>query len=129
MKRVPLLRHTPLVRHRALRAKPRPDTDKVTTETRAFVLHRDVLLMGGCVAAKYDPEHECRDQWGYPHRPDDLAKLTLDHVNEGYGRMGQRAPSDPSHLISSCFSAHLGGWTTRKDHRALIRWLLGGQAA
>ena len=111
----------------SLRRKPK--ADPVTEDTRREVLLRDLYLLGGCVAAKYDPDHSCRDQWGTPHRPDDLDKLTLDHVHQGYGMMGRRAPSDPAHLISACYSAHLGGWTTRKDNRALIRWILGSQVA
>lgn len=118
-----------LVRKVGLRRKPRPAADKVTPETRRTVLLRDLLLIGGCVQSRYDPEHVCRDAWGTPHAPDKLDRLTLDHVNEGYGRMGRRAPSDPDHLISACWSAHLGGWTTRKYNRELIRWILGGRAA
>jgi len=102
-----------------MRRKPR--RDPVTPEVRAAVLRRD----GQCVAAKYELGHACRDQWGTPHRPDDLDKLTLDHVHEGYGMLGKRAPSDMGHLISACWAAHLGGWTTTKQHRALIRVILG----
>lgn len=92
--------------------------DPVTTEVRAFVLARD----RGCVAEKLDRSHECRDQWGNPHRPGDLARLTLDHVKDA-PRLGKRAPSDPAHLVAMCWGANVLGWASahRPDERAYLR--------
>ena len=82
--------------------------DPVTPDVRARVLRRD----GGCVAATLDTMHVCRDRWGWPHHPARAELMTLDHVQEAYGRMGQRAPSDPRHLVTLCWHAHLDGWAT-----------------
>jgi hypothetical protein len=90
--------------------------DPVTSKTRETVLRRD----GGCVAAILNPRHVCRDQWGRLHGPHVLDAMTLDHVQEGYGRMGLRAPSDPAHLVTLCAGAHLlTGWAT--SHRPELR--------
>lgn len=89
--------------------KRRGHADPVTPEVRAAVLARD----GGCVASLLDPlGHVCRDAFGWPHHPARVEAMTLDHVQEGYGRMGQRAPSDTGHLVALCWNAHLGGWAT-----------------
>lgn len=89
--------------------------DPVTPAVHDAVIARDIRFAGGCVAAFLDPTHGCRSLWGDPQRPDVM--LTLDHVQEGYGRMGKRAPSDPSHLVSVCAYAHVGStWvTSHKD--------------
>jgi hypothetical protein len=98
--------------------------DPVTPETRETVLRRD----GSCVAWQLDPRHVCRDQWGRDHYPDSLWLMTLDHVQEGYGRMGVRAPSDPAHLVTLCWGAHLlTHWAT--SHRPALRDYLAGVAA
>ena len=90
--------------------------DPVGPELRELVLHRD----GGCVAAKFDRLHVCRNQWGMPHPPTLLAWMTLDHVQEGYGMMGKRAPSDAAHLVTLCWGAHVAtGWAT--SHRPILR--------
>lgn len=90
----------------------------VTPALREAILHRD----RGCVLFKLDPDHQCRDVWGTPHSPHDLGRLTLDHVQDGYGRMGRRAPSDAGHLVTLCAGSHLGGWATahRPDLRAYL---------
>lgn len=77
--------------------------DPVTTETHAAVLYRD----RECVLSKRDPEHVCRDQWGNRHEPDDLARLSLEHVKDEL-MAGRRAPSDPAHLVALCFGANVG---------------------
>jgi hypothetical protein len=100
-----------------LRAKRK--ADPVTPAVHAAVLVRDMRLAGGCVPAFLDPNHGCRDRWGNPHAPDRLDILTLDHVQEGYGRMGKRASSRPENLVSACYFAHLGGWNTA--NRPLLR--------
>lgn len=54
--------------------------------------------------------------------------MTLDHVQGGYGRMGKRAPSDPAHLVTLCWGAHLlTHWAT--SHRPALRDYLAGVAA
>lgn len=98
----------------------RKHKDPVTPELHDEVIARDVRIAGGCVAAFMDPTHGCRNRWGDPQRPD--AELTLDHVQDRYGRMGKRAPSDPQHLVSLCWYAHLGGWAT--SHKDPIRWYI-----
>lgn len=80
----------------------------MTPAIRAAVLERD----GRCIRSRMDSGHECRDIFGNPHDPRRLDLLQLDHIQEGYGRMGKRAPSDPAHLVTLCWSAHLGGWAT-----------------
>lgn len=97
--------------------------DPVTPDLRALVLARD----GGCVAAILDPGHLCRDRWGWPHLPARVELMTLDHVQEAYGRMGQRAPSDPAHLVTLCWSAHLGGWAT--SNRPALRAYIASKGA
>jgi hypothetical protein len=54
-----------------------------------------------CVQAKIDPSHECRTVFGKPHRADDLAMLTLEHVKDDL-MMGKRAPDDLDHLVALC---------------------------
>lgn len=93
----------------------RRKADPVTPALRELVLFRD----NQCIAAYLDPAHECRDQFGWPHSPARLDVLTLDHVQSEYGRMGKRAASDPSHLVSLCYHAHLNGWAT--SHRPALR--------
>jgi len=93
----------------------KPRRDPVTPELRQFVLARD----GACVRFKLDAGHGCRDTWSIPHAPNRLDLLQLDHVQDGYGRMGRRAKSDPAHLVSLCAAAHLGGWAT--SHRPELR--------
>lgn len=98
----------------------RAKKDPVTPELHDAVIARDLRLAGGCVARFLEPDgHYCYDQWGNPHRPDFPRHLTLDHVQDGGGRMGKRAPSDLAHLVSLCYFAHLGGWAT--SHRPLLR--------
>lgn len=53
-----------------------------------------------CVAPRLGATDPCRPP------------LTLDHVQDGYGRMGKRAPSDRAHLASVCWHHHLDGWST-----------------
>lgn len=77
--------------------------DPVTPAVRELVLRRD----GRCFVTRVDATHQCRDQWGVPHSPYDLDKLTLDHVKD-QPRMGVRAPSDPAHLVAMCWGANVG---------------------
>jgi hypothetical protein len=112
-----MLRRTPL---RRSRPKPwfRAEEDKVDADERAYVLARDVI----CIAARVDLSHECRDRFGMPHRSDDAARLTLDHVHE-HAQMGKRAASDRRHMVAACGWANNEGWCSA--HRAEERaWLL-----
>jgi hypothetical protein len=96
----------------------------VTPAIREAVLRRD----GQCVASILDPEHQCRGEWGNWHSPWQTDLMTLDRVQEGYGRMGVRAPSDPAHLVTLCWGAHLlTHWAT--SHRPALRGYLAGVAA
>lgn len=71
-------------------------------------LHREVVQRdGGCVAAILDRGHECRDAMGEPHAWSALDRMTVDHVQEGYGRLGRRAPSDRAHLVAMCHAGNL----------------------
>lgn len=95
--------------------------DPVTPALHEYIVERDTRYAGGCVAAYLDPSHGCRNEWGTPFPPESVP-LTLDHVQEGYGRMGKRAPSDKGHLVSLCYYAHLNGWAT--SNRDALRWYL-----
>ena len=83
------------------------------------VLNRDKR----CVALLVDPDAgPCREGgWTSPMRsPYDMDNLTLDHVQEGYGRMAKRAPSDKRHLVTLCRYHHLNSpWAT--SHRPGLR--------
>lgn len=97
-------------------------SDPVTTETRAAVMVRDRR----CFVTRVDPDHVCRDQWGYPHPSDDLGRLTLDHVHEhAGGTKGKRAPSDLRHLVLMCHGANVGvpSRAIRQAERAYLREL------
>lgn len=75
----------------------------MTPEVHAAVLKRD----GGCLMAKIEQGHVCRDRWGVPHAPDRLELLSLEHVKDD-SMMGRRAPSDMSHLVALCHGANVG---------------------
>jgi hypothetical protein len=95
----------------------RAHKDPVSADLRIEVIRRDIAFAGGCAAAFLDPDHACRNQYGDPQHPG--RDLTLDHVQDEYGRMGKRAPSRRENLVSLCYYAHLGGWAT--SHRPLLR--------
>ncbi len=107
------MRKTPLVPRSSLRrSAPRPwrraEDDKVGPEEAAHVLKRD----GGCIVPRVDPE-----AWPCSGR------ITLDHVQEDYGKMGDRAKSDRYHLVSVCEGHSEKGmragrqWNTSKEGR------------
>ena len=81
----------------------RPSADRVTPELVAALRARD----RGCVLARIDPEHGCRDAWGTPHASTDLDRLTVEHVKTE-PRMGKRAPSDLAHTLLLCAAANVG---------------------
>ena len=100
--------------------------DPVTPAMREAILRRD----GECLAHKLDPDHVCRDSWGNPHSPYDLNRLTLEHVHDGYGRMGLRAKSDARHLVALCGATNVGvpSKVMREAFRQYLR-LVNGEAA
>lgn len=94
--------------------------DKVTPEVHDAVLKRD----GACIVSKLDVNHVCRDQWGRMHSPNDLSKLTLDHVHDGGGVLGKRAPSDALHLVTICAKVNIDG-PSRTIRQAEREYLAG----
>jgi hypothetical protein len=97
------------VRRTPLRRSTRK-ADPVTPEVRLQVLDRDQ----GCVAVKLGEDPlTCR------------GRLTLDHVKD-QPRMGRRAESTPSRLVSVCEWHHLYGWATA--NRPALREYLRGVA-
>jgi hypothetical protein len=116
-----MLRRTPLKRSRP---KPwfRAEEDKVTADVRQHVLDRDRI----CFASRIDLSHQCRDRWGMPHRADDAAKLTMEHVLD-HATMGKRAPSDAKHLLALCGAANNLGWASahKDDEREYLRRVEG----
>jgi hypothetical protein len=78
--------------------------DPVTPELRIEVFERDRQCVAPIIDYFCDP---C------------AGRLTLDHVQSGYGRMGKRAPSDAAHLVTVCWHHHLDGWAT--SHRPDLR--------
>ena len=94
--------------------------DRVSPETALFVLRRDA----GCVAPRLGGSS--MDCWG---------RNRLEHVQEGGGRMGRRAPSDAAHLVTLCEGHCESGaragyvWCTDKVNRAAMREYLAGVTA
>jgi hypothetical protein len=89
-----------LRRYSPLRSKAQ--RDPVSSEARAAVLRRD----RECIAARLGFLHECRDAFGTPHAPNATGSLTVEHVKDGLA-MGQRAPSDPAHMVALCYSRNV----------------------
>lgn len=90
----------------------------MSTELHAAVLLRDRR----CVLSFLEPGHVCRDQWGLPHDSGDFGRLTLEHVHDGYGLMGRRAPSDMAHLVALCGAANVGV-PSKTQRQAMRRYL------
>lgn len=107
-----------------IKPKPRAEDDKVTPELVEYLARRD----GGCVAPLVDPRLDtlCTDKWGTVMARTDPRCWTIEHVHEGYGKMGDRAKSDPLHTVILC-SGHgvqswelshkddLRGWIAKKE--------------
>ena len=93
----PLRRSGPIKRH--------SKKDPVTPALRLAVLQRDGER---CLARRLDSLADYCD-----------GPVQLDHIQEGYGRMGKRAASTPGTLASVCRHHHLDGWAT--SHRPLLR--------
>lgn len=88
------MKRTPIRRHR-----PAP----VPYAERAAVYERDRI----CFLARIDSDHECRDQWGQPHAPDDWMKMTVDHVKPAL-MLGRRAPSTRDAMVMMCWAGNVG---------------------
>ena len=99
--------------------------DPVTPELRQAVLERDrgCVAPGLCVDSGIKAATSVvvfRTGKGQTYYADVCyGRLTLDHVQDGYGRMGKRAPSDMAHLVTLCEHHHLDGWAT--SHRPELR--------
>lgn len=94
--------------------KLRRHKDPVTPEIRRAVLERD----RGCLLARVDSTHICRDKWGREHAPTYTGLLTVEHVKD-QPMMGRRAPSDMAHLVAMCYAGNVG--VPSKKQRAAIR--------
>jgi hypothetical protein len=95
---------------------------RVSKALRWAVFIRD----GGCVLAKLEPGHECRDIWSQRHAANDFDRLTLEHVKSDL-RMGVRAENDEAHLVALC--GYANNRPPSKTQRALMREYLAGVAA
>lgn len=90
------MKRTPLRRHR-----PEP----VPYSERAAVYARD----GACFLYLMDLDHICRDQWGNPHGPRDLTRMTVDHVSPFPGGMkGQRPEHLRQYMVTMCWAGNVG---------------------
>jgi hypothetical protein len=81
---------------------------------------------GGCVLAKLEPGHVCKDVWNQVHAPNDFDRLTLEHVKSDL-RMGVRAENDMDHLVALCGLANFE--VPSKAQRAMFREYLAKVAA
>lgn len=66
-------------------------------QLREAVLERD----GGCVLAKIEPLHVCRDMFGNPHGPYALSLLTVEHVRP-QAAMGAPRVHEPRWCVALC---------------------------
>ena len=94
-----MLRRTPLKRSRP---KPwfRSDEDKVTAAQVEATFARDKA----CVLWIMDPGgHECRDRFGNRHRPDDIRRMSIEHIKESLmaGKRGKL-------LVTMCGAGNVG---------------------
>lgn len=86
--------------------------DRVSPSVAVFVLNRDQ----GCVAPRLGGSFlDC------------FGRNRLEHVQDGGGRMGRRAKSDPAHLVTLCEGHTEAGmragyvWATAKVNREAMR--------
>lgn len=79
----------------------------VSPELHDKILRRD----GQCFVYRIlGDKHVCRDSWGNAHKPNELGKLTLDHVHLVAGGIrGKRAPDDEQHLVAMCGKINCDG--------------------
>ena len=73
-----------------------------------------------------DRLHVCRDRLGGAHGPHAMHLLTIEHVHEGYGMAGRRAPSDLGHMVALCYGTNVK--PPSRDERTLMRAYLGAVA-
>ena len=85
---------------------------------RDAVMARD----GRCVLFGLDPDHVCHDRWGQVHMPGATHLLTIEHVHEGYGLMGRRAPDTLQTMVAMCWAGNVG--VPSKVQRAALRQYL-----
>lgn len=109
-----MIRKTPLRPKKWYRPPARKASTKVTPALREYIMRRD----RGCVAAKVDPEHQCRNQWGDTHAATDLDQMTIEHVHD-HARLGLRAASDKDHCLTLCWASNVLGWASA--HRDIER--------
>lgn len=88
---------------------------------RTEVINRDRQ----CVAALLDLSHECRDQWGQPHVPGALLKLTLEHVKDRRGRRFD----DEFHCIALCSKGNVQDHWSDANRPLAWAYLAGVAAA
>ena len=77
---------------------------------------------GGCVPALLRAPGLCRDRFGAAVSRHDLHAMTVEHVQEGYGRTGKRATSDPAHCLTGCWGHTVQRWELA--HKYLLRLYL-----
>jgi len=88
-------------------------------EIRAAVLRRDHV----CVLSLVDHGHQCRDKWGEPHDPNDIGKLTLEHVRTDPGGMRR---DDELHCVAMCHEGNvMHAGSTTENRARLNAYLLG----
>jgi hypothetical protein len=83
-------------------------------------LHRKIVQRDGCLMARFDRSHQCRDRWGNPHGPWDLDKLTVEHVwmdseklpGHFYAAKGKKAPNSEFTLVGLCGALNGGSTQT-----------------
>ena len=93
------------------------------SELRRMVIARDQ----GCILALVaNRSHQCRDQWGDPHQPDQLDKLTLEHVREHPGGMRR---DEPGWCVAMCAEANIEHRGSTTEARRLINAYLAGVRA
>lgn len=103
MKRTPLRRSTKPIKRTRLKPWRRDEDDKMTPEVRAAIINRDRMCF---IYAFVDHAHICRDVWGDPHMPDDLLRLTVEHVKKELA-MGVRAKSRIEFGLALCHKGNV----------------------
>jgi hypothetical protein len=119
VKRVALIRHTPLRPRKPWKVWLRPEQDKVPPDLAAYIFNRD----GICLQARYEPDHRCRTRFGDEHSPDDRRYLRIAHVKAD-ARAGKRAEPQRNRLVAECDLAN-ERWSSshrqqERDYLALV---------
>ena len=100
-----------------VRVKKAPEP-KLTDELVHYILKRD----GACVLSFLVTDHACRDRWGNYHRPDQLDKLSMEHVLDS-ARKGKRARNDKWHLVAACHYSNEVSVETSKYRQKIREYL------